>query len=145
MDIIGNENNTRKKGKNKKKSSPQKYLKKNRLVTRPKAGPNVIFVKKKMSYKVLLQKSCDLLIKENCIILHAMGSAINRCCFLTMDIEKAFPGKCKVETNTGTVDLADNLEPVSDDVDFGAQVRNCFRIHMKITKDTISETSHSLS
>lgn len=53
-----------------------------------------------------LDKCCDLLIKgEKEIILHGLGSAIQRCRNLALQLEVLFSGTCQLEVNTGTIDL----------------------------------------
>ncbi|CAG4971385.1 unnamed protein product [Colias eurytheme] len=133
---MGDENNFNKKklDQNNPKRRPNKnYALKKRLPLRPKDGDNVIFVTKKTNFKAQLDKCCDLLTKgENDIILHGLGAAIQRCCNLALQLETLFAGTCQIEVNTGTVDLVDDLEPLTDDLDFGAQVRHSSSIHIRI-------------
>ncbi|XP_045498442.1 ribonuclease P protein subunit p20-like isoform X1 [Colias croceus] len=133
---MGDENNYNKKklDQNNPKRRPNKnYVLKKRLPLRPKDGDNVIFVTKKTNFKAQLDKCCDLLTKgENDIILHGLGAAIQRCCNLALQLESLFAGTCQIEVNTGTVDLVDDLEPLTDDLDFGAQVRHSSSIHIRI-------------
>ncbi|CAK1580464.1 unnamed protein product [Parnassius mnemosyne] len=109
------------------------YAIKKRLPVRPVEGNNVIFITKKTNFKAQLDKCCDLLTRgEKEIILHGLGAAIQRCCNLALQLETLFSGACQLEVNTGTVDLIDDLEPLVDDLDFGAQVRHSSSIHIRI-------------
>ncbi|XP_068633459.1 ribonuclease P protein subunit p20 [Battus philenor] len=132
---MADENITEKKQetKNTERFSNKNYAIKKRLPVRPIEGSNVIFVTKKTNFKAQLDKCCDLLTKgEKEIILHGLGAAIQRCCNLALQLETLFSGTCQIEVNTGTVDLVDDLEPLMDDLDFGAQVRHSSSIHIRI-------------
>ncbi|XP_047504111.1 ribonuclease P protein subunit p20-like isoform X1 [Pieris napi] len=121
------------------KRRPNKnYALKKRLPLRPKEGDNVIFITKKTNFKAQLDKCCDLLTKgEKDIILHGLGAAIQRCCNLALQVEALFSGTCQIEVNTGTVDLVDDLEPLTDDLEFGAQVRHSSSIHIRIFRTAL--------
>ncbi|XP_059052191.1 ribonuclease P protein subunit p20 [Achroia grisella] len=133
---MAEENNSQKKEDSKKKHKrfPNKnYAVKKRLPLRPIDGNNVIFITKKTNFKAQLDKCCDLLTKgEKEIILHGLGAAIQRCCNLALQLEILFSGTCQIEVNTGTVDLVDDLEPLTDDFDFGTQVRHTSSVHIRV-------------
>ncbi|XP_061716351.1 ribonuclease P protein subunit p20-like isoform X3 [Cydia pomonella] len=97
-----------------------------------KRNPNKNYaIKKRLPAQ--LDKCCDLLTKgEKEIILHGLGAAIQRCCNLALQLEILFSGTCQIEVNTGTVDVVDDLEPLTDDLDFGAQVRHSSSIHIRV-------------
>ncbi|CAH2096025.1 unnamed protein product [Euphydryas editha] len=137
---MGDENIVKKKQdhKNPKRFPNKKHVIKKRLPVRPIEGDNVIYVTKKTNFKAQLDKCCDLLTKgENEIILHGLGAAIQRCCNLALQLEILFSGTCQIEVNTGTVDVIDDLEPLTDDVDFGAQVRHTSSIHIRIFRTAL--------
>ncbi|GBP97200.1 Ribonuclease P protein subunit p20 [Eumeta japonica] len=121
------------------KRAPNKnYAVKKRLPARPVEGGNVIFITKKTNFKAQLDKCCDLLTKgENEIILHGLGAAIQRCCNLALQLQTLFAGTCQIEVNTGTVDVVDDLEPLTDDLDYGAQVRHSSSIHIRIFRTVL--------
>ncbi|XP_041979667.1 ribonuclease P protein subunit p20-like isoform X1 [Aricia agestis] len=119
--------------KNPKRIPNKKHAIKKRLPIRPIEGDNVIFITKKTNFKAQLDKCCDILSKgEKEIVLHGLGAAIQRCCNLALQLEILFSGACKIEVNTGTVDIVDDLEPLTDDVDYGTQVRHSSSIHIRI-------------
>ncbi|KAL4716673.1 hypothetical protein ACJJTC_004792 [Scirpophaga incertulas] len=132
--MMADVSNPRKREDTKKNKRPNKnYTVKKRLPLRPIEGDNVIFITKKTNFKAQLEKCCDLLTKgEKEIILHGLGAAIQRCCNLALQIETLFSGTCQTEVNTGTVDLVDDLEPLTDDLDFGSQVRHSSSVHIRI-------------
>ncbi|XP_049873188.1 ribonuclease P protein subunit p20-like isoform X1 [Pectinophora gossypiella] len=136
-----NENSAEAKQESKKKPKrfPNKnYAVKKRLPIRPIDGDNVIFITKKTTFKAQLDKCCDLLTKgEKEIILHGLGAAIQRCCNLALHLQVLFAGTCQIEVNTGTVDVVDDLEPLTDDLDFGAQVRHSSSIHIRIFRNAV--------
>ncbi|XP_023941456.2 ribonuclease P protein subunit p20 isoform X1 [Bicyclus anynana] len=137
---MGDENNVKKKQdqRNPKRLPNKKYAIKKRLPLRPIEGDNVIFVTKKTNFKAQLEKCCDLLSKgEKEIILHGLGAAIQRCCNLALQLELLFSGTCQIEVNTGTVDIIDDLEPLTDDVDFGTQVRHSSSIHIRVFRNAM--------
>ncbi|KAI5633659.1 rpp20 subunit of nuclear RNase MRP and P domain-containing protein [Phthorimaea operculella] len=120
--------------KKKQKRYPNKnYAVKKRLPVRPVDGDNVIFITKKTNFKAQLDKCCDLLTKgEKEIILHGLGAAIQRCCNLALQLETLFSGTVQIEANTGTVDVVDDLEPLTDELEFGSQVRHSSSIHIRV-------------
>ncbi|XP_063624199.1 ribonuclease P protein subunit p20-like isoform X1 [Cydia splendana] len=116
-----------------KRNSNKNYAIKKRLPVRPIDGDNIVFITKKTNFKAQLDKCYDLLTKgEKEIILHGLGAAIQRCCNLALQLEILFSGTCQIEVNTGTVDVVDDLEPLTDDLDFGAQVRHSSSIHIRV-------------
>ncbi|XP_053609740.1 ribonuclease P protein subunit p20-like isoform X2 [Plodia interpunctella] len=127
---MADENNSQKKEEPKKKQKriPNKnYAVKKRLPVRPIDGDNIVFITKKTNFKAQLDKCCDLLTKgEKEIILHGLGAAIQRCCNLALQLEILFSGTCQIEVNT------DDLEPLNDELEFGAQVRHSSSIHIRI-------------
>ncbi|KAL0838679.1 hypothetical protein ABMA28_016750 [Loxostege sticticalis] len=145
---MADENIPQKKEESKKKNNkrPNKnYAVKKRLPIRPVEGDNVIFITKKTNFKAQLDKCCDLLTKgEKEIILHGLGAAIQRCCNLALQLEILFSGTCQIEVNTGTVDLVDDLEPLTDDLDFGAQVRHSSSIHIRVFRTAMLGANQNL-
>ncbi|KAL0882992.1 hypothetical protein ABMA27_016480 [Loxostege sticticalis] len=145
---MADENIPQKKEEPKKKNNkrPNKnYAVKKRLPIRPVEGDNVIFITKKTNFKAQLDKCCDLLTKgEKEIILHGLGAAIQRCCNLALQLEILFSGTCQIEVNTGTVDLVDDLEPLTDDLDFGAQVRHSSSIHIRVFRTAMLGANQNL-
>ncbi|XP_050684529.1 ribonuclease P protein subunit p20 [Leptidea sinapis] len=137
MENISNEDTSQKKPEQTKQKRivNDNYIVKKRIASRPKGGDNVIFVTRKTNFKAQLDKCCELLTKgENEIIIHGLGSAIQRCCNLALQVEKNFAGTCELEVNTGTVCLVDDLEPLTDDLDYGSQVRNNSAVHIKVSR-----------
>lgn len=85
-----------------------------------------------------MEKCCELLTKgENEIILHGLGAAIQRCCNLALQVKNNFHGVCDLEVNTSTTDLIDDLEPMTDDLEFGSQVRQTSSIHIRIFRTVL--------
>ncbi|VVC97532.1 unnamed protein product [Leptidea sinapis] len=126
MENISNEDTSQKKPEQTKQKRivNDNYIVKKRIASRPKGGDNA-----------QLDKCCELLTKgENEIIIHGLGSAIQRCCNLALQVEKNFAGTCELEVNTGTVCLVDDLEPLTDDLDYGSQVRNNSAVHIKVSR-----------
>lgn len=133
---MADENTSQKKEDSKKrpKRHPNKnYVLKKRVPLKPVDGDNVIFITKKTNFKAQLDKCCDLLTRgEKDIILHGLGAAIQRCCNLALQLEILFSGTCQIEVNTGTIDCVDDLEPLTDELDFDSQVRCSSSIHIRI-------------
>ncbi|XP_013194853.2 ribonuclease P protein subunit p20 isoform X1 [Amyelois transitella] len=144
---MADENNSQKKEEPKKKHKRfqnKNYAVKKRLPVRPIDSDNVIFITKKTNFKAQLDKCCDLLTKgEKEIILHGLGAAIQRCCNLALQLEILFSGTCQIEVNTGTVDLVDDLEPLNEDLEFGAQVRHSSSIHIRIFRTAMLGANQS--
>uniref|UniRef100_A0A1L8DY29 Ribonuclease P protein subunit p20 n=1 Tax=Nyssomyia neivai TaxID=330878 RepID=A0A1L8DY29_9DIPT len=92
-----------------------------------------IYVTKKSNFVGKLRQCEKLLRLEHTeIYLHGIGNAIPRTISLALQIQANNQGLYGVEPNTGTVDLVDDLHPLTDNGDFEVRQRRNSSIHIRI-------------
>ncbi|XP_055684894.1 ribonuclease P protein subunit p20 [Lutzomyia longipalpis] len=92
-----------------------------------------IYVTKKSNFVGKLRQCEKLLRLEHAeIFLHGIGNAIPRAISLALQIQANNPDLYGVEANTGTVELVDDLHPLTDDADFDEQKRRNSSIHIRV-------------
>ncbi|KAF2880565.1 hypothetical protein ILUMI_25603 [Ignelater luminosus] len=93
---------------------------------------SVIYVSNKSNIKALLDK-CDTLIKNDHkeITICCMGAAIQRGILLALQLcEKHVT--FQVSVNTSTVELTDDLEPITDEADYEILKRNNSALQIRV-------------
>ncbi|CAH1180156.1 unnamed protein product [Phaedon cochleariae] len=119
----GSVNNTGQNRKKNYKRTSEEHLRQPRQPKKVERGDNIIYVSSKTNIKANLER-CQKLInnKEDEIIIHCLGAAIQRGILLALQIcENNIT--FKIHTNTLTTELIDDLEPVIDDADYEIQKR----------------------
>ncbi|KAF9428422.1 ribonucleases P/MRP protein subunit pop7 [Podila epigama] len=105
-----------------------------RAPVRPQTLPSDIYVTKNSSYKGQLTRAKKLLLDdgEPFITLHAMGVAVERAISLAMGISSACSDQVRCHTETGTVDLVDDVIPVDTEADLDTNSRQNSAVHIRI-------------
>lgn len=79
-------------------------------------------------------RQCEKLLRleHTEIYLHSIGKAIPRAISLALQIQANNPDLYGIEANTGTVDLVDDLHPLTEDADFDVNQRRNSSIHIRV-------------
>ncbi|RZF35758.1 hypothetical protein LSTR_LSTR012056 [Laodelphax striatellus] len=96
---------------------------------------NDVYVTSSSNFKSQLGQ-CRKLIEEGEqeIVIHGLGAALPQAINLALQLQDLSHNTWCVSTGTDTVDVVDDLEPLSDDVDFDTRVRPNSCIHIKLVK-----------
>ena len=112
---------------------PEEYTLRKRLPKRLPKRNNDVYVTRKTDFKCQLQRCQKLLDSgKNEIYIHGLGSAINRAINLSLQLKARGLGTIDVSANTSTVELIDDLEPETDDVEHDTHSRNNSAIHITV-------------
>ncbi len=112
---------------------PEEFQIRKRLPPLLPKRPNDVYVTNKTSFKAQLDR-CQTLIEkgESEIYLHSLGAAIPRALNLSLQIQKANSNTVTLETQTSTVELTDDFEPITNEGTESSQSRLNSAVHIKI-------------
>lgn len=110
-------------------------LKKRRPFTLSRNQDKDIFVTNKTNFRTQLKKCEELLENgESEIIIHGLGAAIQRACSLALQLKLIHRGTIDLDIKTSSVPIIDDLEPLTDDVDYDTNNRQNSAIHIRVFK-----------
>nr|CAH7761254.1 unnamed protein product [Callosobruchus chinensis] len=107
--------------KHNRKPSKDHVLRK-RQPNKPERGDNVLYISTKTNIKAHMEKCNKLISNENEIIIYCLGAAIQRGILLALQICEQHVSY-KIDTNTFSTELTDDLEPATDNADYQIQKR----------------------
>ncbi|XP_062601365.1 ribonuclease P protein subunit p20-like [Saccostrea cucullata] len=93
-----------------------------------------VYVTRKTNFNCQLERSQKILDSENEVYVHGLGAAINRAINLALQLQSKGQGSVEMSAHTSTVELVDDLEPQTDDLEAETQSRNNSAIHIKLFK-----------
>ncbi|XP_059618228.1 ribonuclease P protein subunit p20 [Phlebotomus argentipes] len=104
-----------------------------RLPSKPYQRKTDVYVTRKSNFTGKLRQCEKLLRLEHPeIFLHGIGNAIPRTISLALQIQANNPELYGVEANTGTVELVDDILPLTEDEDFDVRQRKNSSIHIRV-------------
>lgn len=123
------------------RSSNKKYFNRLDHVVRKRCPPrsvkrnNDIYITNKSNFQGQLAH-CEKLIEngENEIILHGLGAAIPRTVNLALQLNEKLCGTFDMYTETGTVQVVDDIEPLTDLAEADIQTRQNSAIHIQLIR-----------
>lgn len=126
------------------KCGSKKYFNKLEHVIRKRCPPrssrrkNDIYVTNKSNFQGQLAH-CEKLIEngENEIILHGLGAAIPRTVNLALQLNEKMRGTFDLYTETGTVQVVDDIEPLTDLAEGDIQTRQNSAIHIQLIRTAL--------
>ena len=74
---------------------------------------------------------------ENEIILHGLGAAIPRTVNLALQLSEKLHGTFDLYTETGTVQVVDDIEPLTDLAEGDVQIRQNSAIHIQLIRTAL--------
>jgi len=111
----------------------EEYELRKRLPRRLPKRKNDIYISTKTNFKAQLQR-CKKLLESGSpeIYIHGLGFAIDRAVNVALQLKALGAGSLEVAANTTTVELVDDLEPLSSHVEPEMQTRNVSAVHIKV-------------
>lgn len=125
----------------KKVNSKSRHRVSHELKKRPTSKPfqreNDIYITSKSNFKAQL-KQCENILNAGVkdIYLHCLGKAISRGINLALTLVNNSNGVLVYEANTSTIELIDELHPLSDQDDLTIQRRMNSALHIKISRSS---------
>ncbi|XP_075211484.1 ribonuclease P protein subunit p20-like isoform X1 [Lycorma delicatula] len=125
----------------KRRSKPgSDYIVRRRCPPRSSKGKNDIFVTNTSNFRGQFSQCMKLIDDgETEIIIHSLGAAIPKAINLALQLHEHLMGTFDVATTTNTVDVIDDLEPLTDDLEGDTRVRSNSSVHIKLYKHLVQE------
>ncbi|XP_067006567.1 ribonuclease P protein subunit p20 isoform X1 [Anabrus simplex] len=100
---------------------------------------NDVYVTRKSSYQSQLSR-CEKLLDsgEPEIFIHGLGAAVSSGILLALELKNKYFETIEVSVKTSTVDLVDDLEPVTDQADYETQTRQNSSVHIRVYRTALT-------
>jgi len=95
-----------------------------------------VYVTRKTDFRQQLKRCQKILDNGNLVCIHGLGVAIDRAINLALQLQASGMGMVELSTHTNTVELVDEIEPLTDDKDYDAISRNNSAIHIRVFRPT---------
>lgn len=119
--------------KRKKLLSSDYIIKKRQPFDAKKKRDKDIFITNKTNFKAQLKKCEKFLNNGNFeIIIHGLGSTIQKACSLALQLQEIHYGSIELDIKTSTISIIDDFEPLDDNVDYETINRNNSAIHIRV-------------
>jgi len=104
-----------------------------------------VYVTRNTDFKQQLKRCQKILDHGNLVCIHGLGQAINRAVNLALQLQAGGMGSVELATHTDTVELLDDIEPLTDER--GAEVlsRNSSAVHIRVYRPGIQETINAIT
>lgn len=91
-----------------------------------------VYVTRKTDFSQQLKRCQKILDRGNLVCIHGLGMAINRAINLALQLKETGLGTVELATHTSTVELMDDIEPLTDDRDADTLSRNNSAVHIRV-------------
>lgn len=96
-----------------------------------------VYVTKKTDFRQQLKRCQKILDNGNLVCIHGLGVAIDRAINLALQLKSSGMGLVEVATHTNTVELTDDIEPLTDDKEAEVISRNNSAIHIRVYRPSV--------
>ena len=121
----------------------EEYQLKKRLPAKLPRRKNDVYVSRKTNLHAQLGRCQKLLETGNEVFIHGLGTAINRAINLALQLKEQGLGTVEVSTHTSSVELVDDFEPETDELEPETRTRQNSAVHIRVYRREIEETEHS--
>uniref|UniRef100_A0A1I7X7E5 Ribonuclease P n=1 Tax=Heterorhabditis bacteriophora TaxID=37862 RepID=A0A1I7X7E5_HETBA len=66
------------------------------------------------------------------VYVHGLGASLNKALTLTVELQKKFSGAVQYHINTSTINVTDDLFPMSDEFELGVRNRPLSAVHVRL-------------
>jgi len=116
---------------------PEEYTLRKRLPRRFPRRKNDVYVSRKTDFKAQHARCMKLFESGfNEIYIHGLGAAVNRAINLSLQIKKSGLGTIDLAVNTSTVELTDDYEPETDNLEHETRTRYNSAVHIWLFRKT---------
>ncbi|XP_072030533.1 ribonuclease P protein subunit p20-like [Amphiura filiformis] len=123
------------------KPDPTEYALRKRLPRKLPKRKSDVYINTKTDFQGQLercQKLLDAGVPE--IHIHGLGAAINRAMTLALQLQEKSMGSIQMAVNTSTVELVDDYEPLTDELEPESRERNNSAVHIKLYRRTTASS-----
>lgn len=99
-----------------------------------------VYVTRKTNFSQQLKRCQQILDNGNVVCIHGLGIAINRAINLALQLKAIGLGTVEVSVHTSTVELLDDLEPLTDERDADTLSRNNSAVHIRVYRPDAEST-----
>lgn len=103
-----------------------------------------VYVSRNTNYKQQFERCQRILDNGNLVCIHGLGTAINRAINLAMQLKNNGTGTVELAVHTSTVELTDDIEPLTDDRDADTLSRNNSAIHIRVFRPDAENPSRQI-
>ena len=96
-----------------------------------------VYVTRKTDFKGQLARCQKKLDDGNVVYVHGLGAAVNRAINLALQLKQRGLGSVELDVHTSTVELTDDLEPLTDEHDADTMTRNNSAVHIRVFRPEI--------
>ena len=96
-----------------------------------------VYVTRKTDFKGQLERCQKKLDDGNVVYVHGLGAAVNRAINLALQLKQRGLGSVELAVHTSTVELVDDLEPLTDEHDADSMSRNNSAVHIRVFRPAI--------
>lgn len=104
-----------------------------------------VYVTRKTDFRQQLKRCQKILDNGNLVCIHGLGVAIDRAINLALQLQQCGQGQVELCTHTNTVELVDDLEPLTDDRDADTISRNNSAIHIRVFRPSLEKEFQQLT
>lgn len=104
-----------------------------------------VYVTRKTNFQQQLKRCQKILDNGNLVCIHGLGVAINRAIHLALELQAHSLTTVDLAVHTSTVELVDDLEPLTDDRDFETLSRNSSAVHIRVFRPEIQSTLNQIA
>ncbi|KAK7505470.1 hypothetical protein BaRGS_00003215 [Batillaria attramentaria] len=121
----------------------EEYILKKRLPPRLPRRKNDVYVSRKTNLIAQLSRCQKILDSGNEVFVHGLGPATNRAINLALQLKERGLGTVEVSVHTSTVDLVDDLEPETDELEPETVTRQNSAVHIRVYRPDVQEAAKS--
>lgn len=104
-----------------------------------------VYITRKTDFKQQLKRCQKILDNGNLVCIHGLGVAIDRAINLALQLKASGMGTVELAAHTNTVELVDDVEPLTDDQDADVIFRNNSAIHIRVYRPTVQEEYNQIA
>ena len=108
------------------------YQMKKRLPVRLFRGKNDVYVTLATNVKAQVLRCQQVLDRMDEVFIHGLGRAADRAINVALQLQENGIGTVNVAVNTSTVELIDDFEPLSDELDVETRTRLNSAVHIQV-------------
>ena len=104
---------------------------------------NDIYVNRRSDFVSQLARCRKLLDQGvNELFIHGLGAAINRSINLALQLKESRGENLEIRATTSTVELTDDMEPLTETADYFTQTRNVSALHITLYRPPVVSTTN---
>ncbi|KAL4237490.1 ribonucleases P/MRP protein subunit pop7 [Mactra antiquata] len=104
-----------------------------------------VYVNNKTDFRQQLKRCQKILDNGNLVCIHGLGVAINKAVNIALQLKASGMGTVEVSVHTSTVELIDDIEPLTDERDVDSMSRNNSAVHIRVYRPEMKKTMEKIA